>query len=102
MFQAGSPGPVSRRRNFAIMASRLKRILVIIAVSAVLLFVGFRYLRGLGDSEEDRVRAVIDAIEEAVEDKDIGGVMTHLAEDYKDGDGLQKQQIRLMLMRDVL
>jgi hypothetical protein len=80
----------------------MKRILIIVAAAGLLLYGGFRLIRGCGQTEEDRVRAVIDAIEEAIESKDVGGVMAYVADNYKDGEGLQKQQIRLLLMREVL
>ena len=46
---------------------------------------------------EDAIRAVINAIETAAEDGDIGGIMEHLAEDYSDSDSNDKASLRGIL-----
>jgi hypothetical protein len=46
---------------------------------------------------EEAIRAVIDALETAAEDGDIGGIMEHLAEDYSDSDSNDKASLRGIL-----
>ncbi len=73
-----------------------QRIAAALAALVVLVFL----VRRCGESEEDRVRAVIDGIETAVEAKDIGDVMAYIADTYKDGDGLGKNELRFLLLRE--
>ena len=49
------------------------------------------------EGPEAAIRAVIDAMEEAAEDGDIGGIMEHLAEDYSDSDSNDKASLRGIL-----
>jgi len=48
-------------------------------------------------TDEDQVRAVIDGVEAALEDRDTGGVLAHVAETFKGQDGLTKKQLRGVL-----
>ena len=50
-------------------------------------------------SEEDRIRAVISAIEAGIEEKDVGDVIEHIDQTYKDRSGLDRQGLRLFLVR---
>ena len=49
------------------------------------------------EGPEAEIRAVIDAIETAAEEGDIGGIMEHLGEDYSDSDSNDKASLRGIL-----
>jgi hypothetical protein len=48
---------------------------------------------GDGDAPEAQVRATIEAIEHAAEDRDVGGVTEHVSAQFKDGNGQDGKQL---------
>ena len=44
------------------------------------------------DSPEQQVRAVIEQMERAAEERDVGGLKTHLSEDYRDANGMGAEE----------
>jgi hypothetical protein len=65
-----------------------------LAAAALLLWL----VCGRTPSDEDRVRAVIDEVEEAAEARDVSGIMEHVSERFKDADGLGKRELRGILI----
>lgn len=65
--------------------SKMKRILLILALTG---------LAACSDSgsPEQQVRAVIDQMERAAEDRDIGELASHLSEEYRDANGMDAQE----------
>ena len=52
---------------------------------------------GAKTSDEDQVRALIDAVEAAAEDRDASDVLTHVDDTYADSAGLDKTQLQNFL-----
>jgi RNase adaptor protein for sRNA GlmZ degradation len=52
---------------------------------------------GAKTSDEEQVRALIDAVEIAAEDRDASDVLTHVADNYIDSAGLDKTQLQNFL-----
>jgi hypothetical protein len=52
---------------------------------------------GTKTSDEEQVRALIDAIEAAAEARDTSDVLDHVADDYTDSGGFDKNQLRNFL-----
>ena len=79
------------------MASRKR---VIAGAVAVVLAVAIAHyaLRGCGETEEDRVAKVVTAIEKAIEDHSLGGVLEHVSERYRDREGVTKAEARGILL----
>lgn len=48
---------------------------------------------GGGDSPEQQVRAVIDQMELAAENRDVGDLTEHLSEDYRDSNGMGPEEV---------
>jgi hypothetical protein len=46
-----------------------------------------------------QIRAMLDAAEQAVESRNVSGMMRHVSEEYRDGNGLRRDQIRLYTMQ---
>jgi hypothetical protein len=65
--------------------------LLIMLVSATLVACDTR------TSDEEQVRAVIDAVEIAAEARDASDVLEHVAPDYSDSDGLDRPQLQNFL-----
>ena len=78
----------------------MKRKVLVLAALAALLLGGWHVVRGWRETEEDRVRAVIDAIEAGIEERDVGDVMPHIAPGYSDRDGLSRENVKLLLLRE--
>lgn len=59
-----------------------------------LLFLTLATLAACGDrsSPEQQVRAVIEQMEQAAEDRDVGGLQAHLSEDYRDANGMGAEE----------
>ena len=49
---------------------------------------------GSKSSDEDEVRALVDAVETAAEARDTSDVLEHVAEDYSDSSGLDKRGLQ--------
>lgn len=60
-------------------------------LAALVLIAGCNRVR---ETPEGRVLAVVDAMCEAVEDRDIAGFMEHIDDDYSDGDGNTAESLR--------
>jgi predicted small lipoprotein YifL len=58
-------------------------------VHRFLVFITLAVLAACGDkgSPEQQVRAVIEQMERAAEDRDVGGLTAHLSEEYRDANG---------------
>ena len=54
---------------------------------------------GFGATDEDKVKATISEMAAAAAAPDLGGVLGPIAEDYKDADGVTKDQLRGFLFR---
>jgi len=52
---------------------------------------------GAKSSDEQQVRALIDAVEAAAEARDTSDVLEHVADDYTDTDGLDRTQLQNLL-----
>jgi len=52
---------------------------------------------GAKSSDEQQVRAVIDAVETAAEARDASDVLEHVADNYADSNGFDKSQLRNFL-----
>ena len=48
---------------------------------------------GAGDSPEQQVRAVIDQMEAAAENRDVGELTQYLSEDYRDSNGMGPDEV---------
>jgi hypothetical protein len=48
-------------------------------------------------SDEEKIRALIDSVEEAAEARDTSDVLQHVADDYADSSGLDKAQLQNFL-----
>jgi hypothetical protein len=57
-----------------------------------------RFLPAWGEPEERKIWGVIEAIRKAVEEKSPAGVVEHLDPAYRDADGLERQELRRMLL----
>jgi type II secretory pathway component PulK len=53
---------------------------------------------GAKSSDEEQVRAVVDAVETAAEARDVSDVLEHVADNYTDSTGLDKAQLRNSLL----
>jgi hypothetical protein len=51
---------------------------------------------------EDRVRAVIDECQKAAKDKKPGGVMVHIAKDFRDNHGNSRDLLKALLLREMM
>lgn len=69
------------------------RIAAIALAAAVALYLGYRAVRGWGETEEDRVRAVIEAIKDEVEERDATGAIEHLSTAYHDPDFTERRAV---------
>lgn len=69
------------------------------STTASLIFIVTLLLAACGTktSDEQQVRALIDAIETAAEARDASDVLEHVADDYTDSDGLDKTQLQNLL-----
>src|SRR5262245_42466140 len=68
--------------------------------NASLIFVAAMLLVACGtkSSDEEQVRALIDAVETAAEARDASDVLEHVSDDYRDGSGYDKTELRRFLM----
>jgi len=66
----------------------------LIFVAAILLTTMFLAACTAKSSDDEQVRAVIDAVEEAAEARDASDVLEHVADNYADSAGLDKTQLR--------
>jgi hypothetical protein len=59
-------------------------------IHRALLFISLALLAACSDSgsPEQQVRAVIEQMEQAAENRDVGGLAEHLSEEYRDGNGM--------------
>lgn len=55
-----------------------------------------------GEGPEERLRAVLDAMEQAAEERDLGDFMAHVARDYRDGQGRGWAEVRAIAAREIL
>ena len=72
--------------------SKVSRIFV-----AAILTTGFLAACTAKSSDEQQVRAVIDAVETAAEARDASDVLEHVADNYADSNGFDKTQLRNFL-----
>jgi len=49
---------------------------------------------GARTSDEEQVRALVDDMEKAAEERDTSDVVEHVADDYEDGNGFDKSRLR--------
>lgn len=63
-------------------------------IHRALLFISFALLAACSDSgsPEQQVRAVIEQMEQAAENRDIGELASHLSQDYRDANGMDAQE----------
>ncbi len=52
---------------------------------------------GARSSDEDQVRKVVASVENAAEDRDTSDVFEHVADDYEDANGFDRQQLQNFL-----
>lgn len=59
-------------------------------IHRALLFISLALLAACSDSDspEQQVRAVIEQMEQAAENRDVGELASHLSEEYRDGNGM--------------
>jgi hypothetical protein len=76
-----------------------RKVITAVLMGATLLVIGMVVMsRMSGGSEEDRIRAVLDAVAEAAEDRNAGGFVAHLTEDFVlKPDEMDRGRLRLML-----
>jgi hypothetical protein len=62
-------------------------------IHRALLFISFALLAACGDSgsPEQQVRAVIEQMEQAAENRDVGELASHLSEEYRDANGMDAE-----------
>lgn len=63
-------------------------------IHRALLFISFALLAACSDSgsPEQQVRAVIEQMEQAAENRDIGELASHLSQDYRDANGMDAEE----------
>lgn len=69
--------------------------LLIASAVALLMFTG-------QVDDEEAIRRVIEDVAAASEDGDLGGVLEHVGEDYRDSSGLDRSGVQMMLGREFL
>lgn len=82
------PAAVAGKSNFGTLrrSMLISRVLLLAAFAAL--------LTGCGDSDspEQQVRRVIDEMEIAVEARDVGELVEHLSDEYRDANGMSAQE----------
>jgi hypothetical protein len=64
-------------------------------IHRALLFISLALLAACGNngSPEQQVRAVIEQMEQAAENRDIGELASHLSQDYRDANGMDAEEV---------
>jgi hypothetical protein len=78
------------------------RLAALVAVGVIVVLLGGRALRGCMTTEEDRVRAQIRAVADAVEAHEVSDAVAPVSETYRDAEGLTKPLVRGYLVQQAL